>query len=344
VDAYSAASLELKQDGAEKVIVGASADEADAELELTVSCGPPVEARIVLVSVKTSRVSTRSVRLDDVRPRDRARALALAAAEFVRHEWPALDTVERPPEKTAPTPAPAEKAVPPSAERAETPAPKPSPERAPTTEHAPSKSEPSTPPPSRAREPIVAPRARIESEPDRGPLPEPSPRVGRQAAWSIDAAAEMRWFTDYDSLLLGGAVGARFGRIAARVEGLGAERTTHLGGASTLLFDGNLQWVVWELRTDRLRVGLGPAAALGFSLATGTPDSNVVVHDQLALYGDLRVSAHVGLSFGRVWLDAELEGGRATGAVSFAGREIAGAMAGWLAGAALRAAYGVGSR
>jgi len=337
VDTFSALSLELKQDGAQRVLLTSAAQAAvDAELDVTVSCDPKVEATIVLVAARTARERSRAVRLDDVKPKDRPRALALVAAEFVRREWSGLDVAQaaretRQSEGRSPSAA---NGPPETQDRAQH-----------SSEAGPRSPAPSTPQSDlSAREPTAAgtmavPAAVgpsvVDAEPGRAAAPS-----GPGSGLAIAALGTARWFTDYGSLLLGGSAGVDFDRVAFHVEALTSGQATHLGAASTSLVAATASWKAWQADAGPVRFALAATGALGITWATATPDRDTVkAENAQALYADLRLSANAGTLLGPIWVRGGLEGGRAAGMASFAEGEVAGATGGWFVGLTVGAAY-----
>ena len=339
VDTFSALSLELKQDGAHRVLLTSSSQAAvDAELDVTVSCDPKVEATIVLVAVKTARERSRAVRLDDVKPKDRPRALALVAAEFVRREWSGLDVAQvapsRAPQASGQTETKQSEVRPPeppnNKERAQSssePSPRSQPPSASRSDESPR--EPTTA--GTAAAPAVVGSSVSDAEPRR----EASPAGGL----AISAFGAARWFTDYGSLLLGGGAGIDFDRAAFHIEALTSGQATHLGAASTSLVAATASWKPWQWDAGPMRFALAATGSLGITWATATPDRDTVTaQNAQALYADLRLSAKTGTLLGPIWLWGGLEGGRAAGMASFAEGEVAGATGGWFVGLTLGAA------
>jgi len=96
VGVFRAVTLELKQGGVERVTMGASSSRTEAELDMAMICDSKLEAILVLATA-SGREREQRFRLDDMRAKDRPRALALMSAEFVRRTWPALALGERAP-------------------------------------------------------------------------------------------------------------------------------------------------------------------------------------------------------------------------------------------------------
>jgi hypothetical protein len=335
VDVFSAVALELKHGGVE-VTMGASFRRIDAELEMAVNCDPKLEATLVLVTT-SGRERVQRFRLDDIRTKDRPRALALMSAEFVRRTWPALALGENAPS------ADDEHAQAPRDERARSKddvQPNTSGGAAPDAAHpgdaraegAPSASRGSM---SRAATTAVLGAAAMRPS-GHSEDPVGNQRVSGAKAPELSASGATRWFAEYGSLLWGGNVGLRAGRLAASTEALGAFRTTHLGTASVAIVSAVGAIHLWQWEAPRFQLAMGAGASLGVAWARAQAGrAGVSVHDGTAPYADVRIIADAAVRAGSLRVLGSLQGGRAAGTVSLAGDEVAGATGGWFLGGTL---------
>ena len=370
VDVFRAVTLELKHGGVERVTMERS---SEAALDLAVNCDRKLEATLVLATT-SGRERVQRFRLDDVRARDRPRALALMSAEFVRRTWPALALADSAPaahdeHAQAPRDEPARSAddgQPSTSVGASAEAARPADARAaPSTndgqpnpsvgasaeaarpddtraEGAPPAARDSTSPaPTTA---VLAPADTRPSGPSEAPVeirrvsgargPELEDTGLRRTTY--DASGAARWFTAYGSLLWGGNLGLHAGRFVASAEVLGASRTTQLGTASVGIASACGGIHLWQWDAPRFQLALGAGASLGVAWASANAGrAGVSVHDGTAPYADVRLIAEGAVRAGSLRVLGSLQGGRAAGMVSRAGDEVAGATGGWFLGATL---------
>jgi len=314
--AYAAAALEL---GLGDTSSTSTTEPGHVELSAVLACDHGVKARLTLKT--TDQSAARSVPLDDVRSKDRARVLALALAELVRAEWRWVTTgksaeAESPPgderhstaepaRQTEPTPSPA-------AAAAGTGAPK----------------QPLSPP-----TPTNAPR---QAAGDRGPPRDAATDQSQDQDLALEVLGRARELFEGPTFAYGAAAGTRFRRWSAGVEALFGRTRGKLGTASDGFADARVGYELVRAARGRWLFGVEPGVAGGVTWLAGTAETPAVkVSNATALYADARLSFRAEFRAPALDPTLSLEAGRALGFAAQENRTTIAVTGGWFAGGAL---------
>jgi len=300
---------ELEADGVGRVIAGPAA-ESDGALTVRVDCDVALTAQVSLKANRTGRERHEQIALGDAAPSARARALALALAELVRADWPALTTTASAPLADAAVASPS--ATPPTVE-AKQPLPTPATKPAPAVPaHSPNIEQ--------ARAPRVA-----------GP---------RAAAVTLAASARLRWFVDYQSVLLGGDLGVDYRVLRLRAEVLATSASDALGSASLGSAALCVGYRLLDWRLAPLTLAAYPMASAGVTWLRGSSaQPSTRVDPASGFYGDVRLLLEASLPQWVLAPTLSAEVGRASGFVARAGDRTLGATGGFFLGASAGARY-----
>jgi len=305
---------ELEAEGIAVLAPGTSDGARLDVLEVSISCAEPLRARVQITRPASARSAEQGVALDDATPNTRPRALALAAVEILRTEWPTLNRSvtesELPsatPDTASPTPAP--------------PAPVPEKKAVPAKPEA-------TP---------VAAAARPPSADEMRAPAHSTPESRRRHA---TAAAQTRWLLLQNTALFGGALGGDFDALRARAVLLFGSRASALGTATFGEASLSLGYRVLRAHAGGMSFSVYPCAALGATWLGGSSTSALVrISPTASWYGDVHVelSAELAPSAFSPTISAEI--GQASGLIARSGNTPIAATGGLFVGAVAGGRY-----
>jgi len=327
-----AVRAELEADGVGRVL-DAPAAASDGSLTVRVACDAALTARVSLKATRTGRERREQIALGDAAPSARARALALALAELVRSSWPGLSAAQSTPaadafESHATAPSAGERKPPPSA----------------TAATAATAAAPATPTTSKAPTPPATSKVTIPAAvvppPSIDQAPTPHGAGPRLAAVRLAAGARLRWFVDYQSVLLGGDLGTDFRALRLRAEVLVGSAGDALGSASLGSAALCVGYRVFDWRLGALNLAAYPMASAGLTWLRGSSaQPSTRVEPATGFYGDVRLMLEASLPHWTLAPTLSSEVGRASGFVARAGDRTLGATGGFFWGASLGARY-----
>ena len=315
----AAVRSELEADGVGRVL-DAPAPQSDGALTVRVDCDAALTARATLKASRTGRERRERIPLGDAAPSARARALALALAELLRADWPTLSSTQSAQTTDAPPAAAPTAATATSAGSAA------------TADDAKRHAEP--PPPT---EPTPS-AAAITHKSD-----ETASRAGagpRAAAVTLAMGARLRWFVDYQSVLLGGDLGADFRALRLRAEVLVSSASDALGSASLGSAALCVGYRLFDWRLGPIQLAGYPMASAGLTWLRGSSaQPTTQVDPATGFYGDVRMTLEASLPRSVLAPALAMDVGRASGFVARAGDRTLGATGGVFLGASAGARY-----
>jgi len=329
---------ELEADGVGRVI-GAPSAESDGSLTVHVDCDAALTAQVTLKSNHTGRERHERIALGDAAPSARARALALALAELMRADWPVLSGTPSPRTVDAASESNAPQAL--TGDGRETAA-----SDSAASKPAAPKSAASKPPASKASPKSTPKKTEVAAAPVvESPTPDEHKRASpangpRNAAVTLALAARLRWFIDYQSVLLGGDLGADFRALRLRAEVLASSASDALGSASLGSAALCVGYRVFDWRLGAMNLAAYPMASAGITWLRGdSAQPSTRVEPATGFYGDVRVVLEASLPRWALAPTLSADVGRASGFVARSGDHTLGATGGFFAGASLGARY-----
>lgn len=282
-------------------------------LRIELRCHPQLEARVQVRGANGRDWAERSFLLSDTPEPDRSRTIALIAAELLL----ALGARgER--DESEHSRQPAASASFPGATQPELGVPA------------------SRPRPRSVKVPEPSSRRRAASRPsgDERAL------TTSERSVRFEVGARARWYLEYSNLAVGGHLGFTSGRLRPRLEVLWLSARGEPGTVSLGTATAGLGFVFWTGQRAGWRLDAGLTLALGATWAVAeATQPGVVAHDHVAAYAEGRVDVRVSRQIAGYELFATGELGRAAGVEHRAGGDRVAALAGWISGIELGAAF-----
>jgi hypothetical protein len=342
-EAERSVRFELQADGVAQVAV-ATGKATDARLSVKLGCDTALTTRLELQAVATGRARQRTIALADADRTARGRALALAAAEFVRSDWPQL--VEPAVASGATTSATSATTSATSATTSATTseahavtAPEASSANQTDAERVAAIPTPKSPEPKVAAPKAKPPATRAPSSlVDTEAIAHRSTRPGYQLAFA--ASARVRWFVDYASVSFGAELGPDFGPFRVRAELLMTSTQDVLGSASLGSAALGMGYRVLDAELGPFAISGYPFASAGATWLRGTPAKATVQSDPTTgVYGNLRFLLEAQLRAAKLSPTLAGEVGRAWGLVARSDDRVLGASGGFFIGASVGGRY-----
>ncbi|HKO48524.1 MAG TPA: hypothetical protein VJV79_12420 [Polyangiaceae bacterium] len=164
--------------------------------------------------------------------------------------------------------------------------------------------------------------------------------AGPPAIVTLALSTRLRWFVDYQSVLLGGDLGADFRAMSLRAEVLVSSASDALGSASLGRAALCVGYRLFDWRVGALRLTGYPMASAGLTWLRGSSvQPTTRVEPATGFYADVRVALETSLPHWVLSPTLSMDVGRASGFVARAGDRTLGATGGFFFGATAGARY-----